>query len=146
MTIISDRRIILRNEQCRSAALQTIVNLPIDEQHILEILIRPYKAKRRNEANALYWVRLTEISEQCWIGGRKFDADTLHEYCKRQYLPHECAKAVQKWTFLPESEERVLRMSTTDLNTSEFADYLTQVEAWGSWLGAMFSSDREQSC
>jgi hypothetical protein len=143
MSIISERRIILRSEQIRSLALATVSNLPVDDEQPLEILIRPYKAKRRNEANALYWVRLAEIADQAWFGGRQFDPDTLHEYFKIQFLPDECAKGIDKWTFLPFTEMRVLRMSTTDLSTSEFAEYLTQVEAFGADLGVQFSADRK---
>ena len=61
----------------------------------------------------------------------------LHEHCKREFLPESCAKGVEKWGYLP-SGERILTMSTTDLNTAEFADYMHQVFAFGGELGVVF--------
>ena len=135
------RNLIIRDESIRTLAESAIRNLQIDPEHPIEVIFREHKSKRRNEQNSFYWVRLNEISNQCYIGGRRYNPETLHEHCKREYLPEDCYNGMEKWKFLPNGD-RFLRMSTTDLNTSEFANYLTQVEAWGSELGVMFSSDR----
>ena len=137
---MTTRSIIIRSEQIRSLAIAAISQLQVCEEHPKEVLIRDFKKKRGNPANNLMWKRLEEIANQCWIGGRKFDADTLHIYCKREYLPDVCAKGVEKWTILPNGD-RELKMSTTDLNTSEFAKYTLQIEVWGADLGVQFSAD-----
>ena len=134
------RSIILRTESIRSLALSAIVNLPIGDDQIWELLIRPYKKKRGNPANNLYWKRLGEVADQAWICGKQYSAETMHEHCKHTYLPEECAKGIPKWTFLP-GGNRVLLMSTTDLNVNEFSDYLECVTAFGAGLGVMYSAD-----
>ena len=134
-----NRTIILRTEAIRAAAVAAVSHLPTDQDHPLEVVIRPHKATRRLEQNALYWVRLGEIADQAYIGGRLYDAETLHAWCKREFLPDVTSRGTAKWIVLPNGE-RVLNMSTGDLNVSEFADYLTQVEAWGAGLGVMFSA------
>lgn len=133
-----NRTLVLSSESIRQIAIAAVSNLPLDP--VCEIQIREHKSTRKLEQNALYWVRLGEIAEQAWIQGRRYEAETLHEYCKRVYLPEICDKGVYKWVVLP-TGDRVLRMSTGDLNTREFADYLTQVEAFGASLGVMFSPD-----
>jgi hypothetical protein len=136
------RSIILRNAQIKAVAVAAVGNLPIDEDHPYEVVIRPYKANRKLEQLGLYWIRLAEIEAQAFIDGRRFAADpVLHEFCKREFLPDVCTKGIEKWAVMP-GGERILKMSTGYLNVREFADYLTQVEAWGASLGVMFSEAR----
>lgn len=135
------RSLILRTPAIRDLAVAAIANLPTDQDNPLEVVIRPYRAQRKLEQLGLYWIRLKEISEQAYIGGRRYSDDVLHEHFKREFLPDETSKGVQKWTYLP-SGERVLKMGTGDLNVSEFAAYLTQVEAFGAGLGVMFTDGR----
>lgn len=134
------RTLIIRDAAIKQVAAAAIANLPTEP--LYEVVIREYKSTRTLEQNALMWVRLGEIAEQAWIDGRRYDAETLHEYCKRVYLPEMCDKGISKWTVLP-SGDRVLRMSTSDLNVKEFTDYLEQVQAFGAELGVMFSANHE---
>lgn len=94
----------------------------------LGVRVAPYLKKRTDEQNALMWVWMSEIAEQAWVAGRRFDEDTWHEHMKRENLPDTCEKGVEKWRYLP-SGERILQMSTTDLNTAEFSEYLTRLAA-----------------
>ena len=94
----------------------------------LGVRVAPYRKKRSDEQNALMWVWLTQIADQAWVAGRRFGDETWHEHFKRECLPETCAKGVDKWRVLP-SGERVLVMSTTDLNTEEFSTYMTRFSA-----------------
>ena len=136
---MTTRSIVLRNETIRSLAIAAVSQLPVSDNNPLEIVIRPYKAKRKVEANGLYWLRLGEIADQAYAEGKQYSAYTWHEYMKRRFLPDVDTKGNQKWAHLP-SGDRALIMSTTTLNTSEFAEYITQVEAFGASLGVMFSA------
>lgn len=136
------RTIILRSDLIREAAMKAVASLPLDPT--FEIEIREHKTRRNNDQNSRMWVRLNEIASQAWIQGRQYDADTLHEYCKREFLPETCYQGVSKWTVLPNGE-RALRMSTGHLTVSEFADYLTQIEAFGAELGVLFSANPRES-
>jgi hypothetical protein len=102
----------------------------------LGCMVAPYKKKRSDEQNALMWVWLTQIAEQVWTGGKRYSPETWHEHLKRELLPETCAKGVDKWAWLP-SGERVLAMSTTDLNVREFTEYLERLAAYAATeLGA----------
>lgn len=141
------RSLILRSPSVRDLAVAAVSNLPTDADNPLEVLIRPYKAQRKLEQLGLYWVRLKEISVQCYIGGRRYSDDVLHIHCKGEYLPEdsdpELSKKVKdpdhyrKWDYTP-SGEKVLVASTSGLTVYGFSDYLMQVEAWGAGLGVMF--------
>lgn len=137
---MTSRTIIVRDKAIMEVALNAIRYLPFTKVHPWEVILRPYKVKRRTEANNLYWLRLGEISQQAWINGRQYPAEVLHEYLKRQFLPETCNKGFEKWITLP-SGDRALGVSTTDLNTTEFADYMTAVECFGAELGVHFSTN-----
>ena len=129
--------IVISDIRTKSLAINAITNLPIEPRH--QVTIALHKRKRRNQQNRLMWAALNDISKQAWIDYRRFSAEVLHEHCKREFLPETCAKGVEKWGYLP-SGERILIMSTTDLNTAEFADYMHQVFAFGGELGVVFES------
>ena len=145
---MNDQTIILANDILRAKALQVIRNLPVDGT--LELVIRLRKKARTSAQNRLFWgARLKEISEQAWLGGRQYSADTWHEYLKREYLPEgneedfgRMVKAsYQKWDELP-GGERVLVGSTTQLTTFGMTIYMTQVESFAAQeLGVRFSAD-----
>lgn len=131
------RLIVIRSEVIRAVAMAAIQNLPLEPVHAIRI--SEHKARLTDPQRALYWIRLKEISEQAWIGGRQFDDETLHIHCKREYLPNICNSGKHKWDVLPNGE-RALKMGTGDLNVKEFVDYLTQVEAFGAELGVTYTA------
>lgn len=105
----------------------------------LEVRVSVYKAKRSTEQNALMWVLLTQIADQAWVAGRQFAAEVWAEHFKRELLPEETARGVKKWKFLPNGE-RVLAMSTSNLNVSEFSTYLEKLQAKAAVeLGVIFN-------
>lgn len=105
----------------------------------LEVRVSVHKAKRSSEQNSLMWVLLTQIADQAWVAGRQFDAEVWHEHNKRELLPEETARGVKKWDYLPNGD-RVLAMSTTDLDVSEFSTYLEKLQAKAAVeLGVIFN-------
>lgn len=118
-------------------------NLPVDGSQ--EVVIRPYVRKRRDIANNLYWVRLAEISSQAWLEGRQFSSEVWAEYLKAKFLPEqftegETLDGYVKYADMPDGSIKMIG-STTMLTTRGFANYLTQVEAFGSELGVQFSAN-----
>lgn len=88
------------------------------------------RRKRTKPQNRRYWGKgvLAQIAEQAVIDGRRFSAETWHEQFKRQFIGVE---------ELPNGD--VVGKSSTDLNTIEFSDFCTQVEAWAAAeLGVVF--------
>lgn len=94
----------------------------------LKVTVAENKSKRSNEQNRLMWDRLTAISEQARPGGSTFSPEAWNEHCKRELLPESCAKGVPKWDYLP-TGDRVLKMSTPDLDVAEMTDYLDKLAA-----------------
>ena len=88
------------------------------------------KRKRTKPQNARYWGKgvLAQIAAQATVNGKLFAAETWHEQFKRQFIG-----VIE----LPNGQ--LVGSSSTDLTTSEFCDFCTQVEAYAaSELGVVF--------
>ena len=96
----------------------------------MQVDIKPESKKRSLQANRYYWQMLHQLAEQAWIEGRQYGSETWHEAAKRRHLG--CID-------LPGGG--LMAMSTTDLSTSEFAEYVGRVEAWAATeLGVTFEA------
>lgn len=83
--------------------------------------VRFDKEKRSRGQNALYWARLADISDQFQPDKKRFTRDALHEFFRRQFLPVE---------ELPDGT--TMASSTTHLDSTQFSEYLLQVEAYAA--------------
>ena len=137
----------LVGEVQRAAAIARIANLPVDPVKPIEVVFREEKKARTLDANARMWAgTLKDISEQAWVGGRQFSAETWHEFFKREFLPEDIDPSIdvlvkdgyRKWDVDPKGQ-RVLIGSTTQLTVKGFCRYLEQIECYGAELGVMFS-------
>lgn len=89
----------------------------------LRVIVTVEDRRRTPEANAFYWgVVLRQISEQVWVNGKQFDADTWHEFYAQAYCPHTDV-------VLPSGAIFSRRKSTSDMGQKEFAEYITRVQA-----------------
>jgi len=95
-----------------------------ENENPLRIIVTSAEAKRNALQNRRYWKAVLEpISEQVWVEGRQYDKDTWHEYYARRFGYFEEMQ-------LPKGGTPVLRRrSTTEYTVSEFADYMSHVEA-----------------
>ena len=66
---------------------------------------------------------LAKIGEEVKLDAKQFSPETWHEQCKRYWLGKTDIE-------LPSGEVITRANSTTDLDVSEFNDYMTQVEHW----------------
>lgn len=85
----------------------------------LSVTVQEHKAKRSSEQNRRYWAILNEIAAGAWIGGRRYGADAWHEFFKARLIGLE---------EVPDG--RSVGISTTTLSVSDFAEYMTKVEAY----------------
>lgn len=97
----------------------------LKESPDLEISIRPYKSKRSIEQNRRLWKIYGEMADKAWVNGRRYSAETWHEYCKGMFLGYEL-KA------MPDGSELKTPISTTTLNTAEMTDYQNRLQAWAA--------------
>src|SRR3990167_10395589 len=82
--------------------------------------VREYLKSRSLAQNARYWGHVFPyIAEQVTVEGRKFSAECWHERFKREFIGRE---------ELPSGE--VVGKSSQKLKVTEFADFMTKVEAW----------------
>lgn len=91
----------------------------------LEVCIRPYNSKRSVEQNRRLWKIYGELADKAWVNGRRYSAETWHEYCKGYFLGFEL-KA------MPDGTELKTPISTTTLNTAEMTDYQNRLQAWAA--------------
>lgn len=122
----------LFNRQQAHAILKSTV-YPYLAQHLQDgkrLVMTVGPRKRTKPQNRRYWGRgvLAQIAEQATVGGKLFSAETWHEQFKRQFIGFD---------ELPNGE--VIGKSSTGLNTAEFCDFCTAVEAWAATeLGVIF--------
>lgn len=91
------------------------------------LVVEIRRETRRLAQNARYWAMLNEFSKWWRDGTKRYSADVLHEYFKREFigikqLPHG----------------HIMACSSTDLTIDEFANYMTQVEAYMADAGFVF--------
>ena len=91
----------------------------------LEVCIRPYNSKRSIKQNRRLWKIYGELADKAWVNGRRYSAETWHEYCKGYFLGFEL-KA------MPDGSELKTPISTTTLNTAEMTDYQNRLQAWAA--------------
>lgn len=124
-------------------------DLPLDAEHPLEIIIREEQRRRKLDQNGLMWVdQLAAIAAQAYVDGRTYSAEIWHEFFKELFLPEEYTDGITcegyaKYDYMPNGK-RVLVGSTTKLTMRGFADYLTEIEAYGANLGVMFTIRNEK--
>lgn len=130
---------LVGREQVESAII-LLRNLPLGD---LEVVIRKAVKGRGLDANAYYWQRLTEISEQAWIEGKQYSKEVWHEFARQNLMPETVTtkngEEVSKW--LPSPDGRPVVISTALLERKCFAQYTEIVEAYGSGLGVQFSAN-----
>ena len=139
---------ILRSSIQVEAVRKTIANLPLDEEHPLEVVIREHVKQRTLSQNSYYWMRLGEIAEQVWHQGRQYNKRAWHEALAEDLMPEMITTKdgflESKWIDKPLRKgtgEYWLIRSTTDLSKGSFADYITAVEAFASTeLGVQFKA------
>lgn len=142
------RVFFLREERNRDTLLGLIRNLPLCGDKPMQVTVEPYKRPRKLDQNALLWALLNEISEQLFIEGRQYSAETLHHYFKGQFLPEEfnddeCMPGYAKWSYDP-AGERVLTGSSTQLTVRGFSGYIEAITAFAANMGVEFHTREER--
>lgn len=86
------------------------------------------KPKRSSEANRRYWAIINLLSEKVKPNGQQFSPESFHTYLKCRFLG---MRELQ----MPSGQAITVPVSSADLDTSEFNDYMTQCEAWAAEMG-----------
>lgn len=86
------------------------------------------KNRRTTQANARYWVLLHAISEGVKPQGQQHSSEVWHTYFKGRFLGCDEVK-------LPNGKVMQFPNSTSELDTTEFSDYMQQVEVFANERG-----------
>lgn len=125
------RQFVLREKsQCRALCAYLRHNWPAmaAQGKPLAVTVAEYKDKRHAQQNRLYWALLKQVSEQAMVDGRRYSDEVWHEQFKRVLIG---------LVDLPGGQ--MAGESTTKLNVSEFAEYITKVTAYAATeLGVIF--------
>jgi hypothetical protein len=81
--------------------------------------------RRSTQANARYWMLLHRISESIKPNGAAYSADTWHQWAKSKFLGCDEFR-------LPNGQTLTVPKSSADLDTAEFNEFQTAVEAWAA--------------
>lgn len=87
----------------------------------LAITAEEHRAKRSTQANKRYWAILNQIAESAWLDGRQFSSAAWHAWFAAKFIGCED---------LPGGG--MVAISTTTLNTEEFAAYVTRLEVYAA--------------
>lgn len=112
----------LTSQKSRDAVKEYIDKLPDTKVYNVSIVL--HRERRSIDQNCLYWLWLACISSET---GQ--DKDSLHDYFKQSILGFEI-RAV----FLGTEHSREIRkeVSTSTLDTKQFADYLEKIQHFAS--------------
>lgn len=139
---MTERTYKLIDNERRDNCARYVASLPTGTKPPLEVLIRPYRKRRSSDQNSRYWWMLTLIAQEAHRSGLSCDPETgesvyrdpetFHEYFKRRFLGKRVV-IDGDIELLPESSARQTVM--------EFADYMTQVEAWAAEHGIVIPNE-----
>ncbi|MDE2403069.1 MAG: hypothetical protein KGL90_15540 [Burkholderiales bacterium] len=130
---MSDRlEILLHNRAQAWAVIQSVLFPRLKEvlQGGSVWVLTLTRRKRTPRQNRRYWGNgvLSQIAQQATVNGRMFDAEVWHEMFKRMFVG-----VIE----LPNGD--IQGKSSTDLGTTEFAEFCTKVEAYACTdLGVTF--------
>ena len=142
--LFQKRVIRIVGDQQKQTAFAILNSLPLDSHKPLCVTFAEEVKVRKLDQNALMWVcQLKDISTQAYVGGRTYSPEVWHEQFKREFLPNDfdpdlTKEGYRKWD-IDSKGFPILVGSTKDLTIKGFAQYLTQIEAYGASLGVEFS-------
>lgn len=129
--MMPERSFVLRTKQDIERAYAYILTLVLDPDHPWELVVKLHKLKRTLIQNKRYHAVCAEIADQLVVAGRTYSPDSLKEYFKRTFIGTNEVP-------MPDGSVAVYGLSTTTLNTGEFADYMTKVDVWATENGVIF--------
>jgi hypothetical protein len=113
---------ILRDAERRDRCLSFLRALNLSS--LWSVKIEPYKPKRSDAQNRLYWAYINAIADQL-----DYDAEALHWLLKKNFLGFEVIEVL--------GEKVIMPRSSTGLKVKEFADYLRKIEIFAGEKGLM---------
>lgn len=132
-----NKKVVVRSTEMKERVKFMIDGLPDDEPH--QVIIRPYKASRSDQQNALYWMWNTVIGEE--LGYTK---EEVHNLNRERFGIEILARISERWEKrlkkIETVKESMLRYSeiqdaAKDIHTPRFdismmREYLNRIDQW----------------
>ena len=110
---------IIRSKSIRAEAAKVVSE--IRAEPIMEVVIRPHKKKFSREQQNRCMEIIRQIAEKKQVEGKYYTVDSWLEYFRQMFIGVE---------EMPSGKTKGL--PTSKLSTSEYNDFMTQIEAWAS--------------
>ena len=110
---------VIRSKAIRAEAAKVVAE--IRAEPIMEVVIRPHKKKFSREQQNRCMEIIRQISEKKQVEGKYYSVDSWLEYFRQMFIGVE---------EMPSGKTKGL--PTSKLSTSEYNDFMTQIEAWAS--------------
>ena len=110
---------VIRSKAIRAEAAKVVAE--IRAEPIMEVVIRPHKKKFSREQQNRCMEIIRQISEKKQIEGKYYTVDSWLEYFRQMFIGVE---------EMPSGKTKGL--PTSKLSTSEYNDFMTQIEVWAS--------------
>ena len=110
---------VIRSKAIRAEAAKVVSE--IRAEPIMEVVIRPHKKKFSREQQNRCMEIIRQISEKKQVEGKYYTVDSWLEYFRQMFIGVE---------EMPSGKTKGL--PTSKLSTSEYNDFMTQIEAWAS--------------
>jgi hypothetical protein len=131
---MDEQRLLISSEEGRARAVQILSRMPLQTPVVLSL--KPYKERRSQEQNRLYWVWMGHLAQFVRNStGQQVNDDDMHEYCKDRFLHSHIVEIGGE--FIRRSK------TTTRLSIEAMTEYLTEIDAWAAELGCILP-DPEQ--
>lgn len=105
---------VVRDDTERKALAEYLLGLP---DKVFDVSIKLHREKRSNPQNAWYWVIVGIVAKET-----DNDKDTIHRFFKKEFIGYDVK-------MIGDDKIAIVR-STASLNTEEFSEYLSKVEAF----------------
>ncbi|GAA4652060.1 hypothetical protein GCM10023116_43440 [Kistimonas scapharcae] len=120
---MADNRIVIASEAQRQQLIRFLSNQPLDKP--LEIIWRPFKSKRSLPANALFHKWVSVLARHFTKKGHQVSDDYMKLLLKHQFLGYESITVGR-------TEIKDQLRHTSKLNSAEFCEFMTKVDAWAA--------------
>ena len=108
----------IKNRQDKEAVKSYLDKLPEGKQ--FDVSIKAPRIIRSLPQNRLYWLKVACIADETGA-----DKEQIHDELKKMYLPRKSVRTMYR-NFIE------VPLSTTELSTKQFTDYLEKIDAFAS--------------
>lgn len=130
---MTDQRFIITTPRIQANAIESIV---LDEQHPVEVIVRPHEKKRTTAQNSRYWAGLTQFHKELQAMVQAASDHTGYDPAEvREHIAHNLPtrQALILFARKPEVIHEVLKdicgiPTSTRLGTKKFMEFEEQME------------------